>query len=121
MRLKPGLAHLARRLDRAAIIPVAVEYNFWTERTPEALLRFAQPIAADRSRTSVHDWQGILTSGLQDTMDTLAEEAISRDPQRFHTLLGGVTGSSRMYDLMRWIRSSVTGRRFDPSHMPERP
>ena len=40
VRLRPGLAHLARRVPGATIVPLALEYPFWDERTPEALCRF---------------------------------------------------------------------------------
>ena len=44
VRLRPGLAHLARRVPGATIVPLALEYPFWDERTPEALCRFGTPM-----------------------------------------------------------------------------
>ena len=32
--MKPGIGHLASRLDRFAMLPVALEYSFWNERYP---------------------------------------------------------------------------------------
>lgn len=119
--LKPGLAHLARRVHRAAIIPVAVEYPFWTERTPEALLRFAPPLTANRSRTGVNDWQITLTSHLQHAMDSLAPEATTHDPYLFHTLLTGTSGTSKSYDWFRRVRTLCAGQQFTASHLPEAP
>ena len=46
VRLEPGLAHLARRLDRGVFLPLALEYPFWQERTPEALACFGAPVSA---------------------------------------------------------------------------
>ena len=34
---------LARRLDAGIILPLAIEYPFWSEKTPEALLAFGRP------------------------------------------------------------------------------
>ena len=44
LRLRSGVAHLLRRLGAGRVIPLAVEYPFWQERTPETLVaRLAKP------------------------------------------------------------------------------
>ncbi|MBV8614842.1 MAG: lysophospholipid acyltransferase family protein, partial [Acetobacteraceae bacterium] len=43
VRLRPGVAHLARRAD-ATVLPLAIELPFWNERQPEALVRFGPPV-----------------------------------------------------------------------------
>ncbi|HJS87544.1 MAG TPA: lysophospholipid acyltransferase family protein [Acetobacteraceae bacterium] len=43
VRLRPGIAHLARRTN-AVILPLAIELPFWNERKPEALVRFGPPV-----------------------------------------------------------------------------
>jgi 1-acyl-sn-glycerol-3-phosphate acyltransferase len=40
LRFAPGLGQLASRLTAGTILPLAVEYAFWEERTPEVLARF---------------------------------------------------------------------------------
>ena len=40
VRLQPGLANLIARVPRVTVLPMAIEYPFWTERTPEALVAF---------------------------------------------------------------------------------
>jgi 1-acyl-sn-glycerol-3-phosphate acyltransferase len=117
--LKPGLAHLTRRAGRAVFIPAAIEYSFWNERTPEVLLRWGQPIFSDGGRHDLSHWQDLLTGRLQSTMDALSEEAIARDPRHFHLLLGGTSGTSPIYDLIRRTRAACAGERFDASHVPE--
>ena len=42
--LRPGIGHLARRLPRGVVVPLALEYPFWEERLPEALARFGLEI-----------------------------------------------------------------------------
>ena len=122
IELKAGLAHLARRAERGHVVPLAVEYPFWTERTPEALLRFGTPIdlgeVSGRERP-VDDWQILFVRRLTDTMDALASDAIARDAAAFETLLTGATGTSAVYDAWRRLRALARGRRFDPSHVPE--
>ena len=112
--MKPGLEHLARRLDRGVLLPLAAEYPFWTERTPEALLRFGPPIEIAAQPSTEQ-----LEAALATTMDDLASGAMTRDAKNFVTLLDGQTGTSATYDLWRRSRALLAGRRFDPSHLSE--
>ena len=118
LRLRPGLAHLARRVPNAIILPLAIEYTFWNESRPEALARFGDPIDTGRDR-SVADWTAHLEAELARTMDALAAESVERAPALFQPLLRGRTGVGGIYDLWRRLRAWTTGQRFDPSH--ERP
>lgn len=117
VRLRPGVAHLARRLPQAILLPLAVEYPFWDESTPEALARFGPPIdAADHAGLDVRRWTALLEDGLADTMDALAADALTRDPARFVTLLGGRVGVGGVYDLWRRAAAALRGRRFHAGH-----
>jgi 1-acyl-sn-glycerol-3-phosphate acyltransferase len=114
VRVKPGIVHLARRLGRGVILPLAVEYPFWTEKTPEVLLAFGRPVpVAERPGPAG------LGEALTGAMDELAAAAMARDPGRFATLLAGAAGTSRVYDAWRRGRALLAGGSFDPSHMPE--
>ena len=115
LKLRPGIAHLARRVPGAIILPLAVEYTFWNESRPEALVRFGQPIEAGRHR-NVAEWTDHLESELARSMDTLAAESIQREPSLFRTLLRGGAGVGGIYDLYRRSRALAAGRRFDPRH-----
>jgi len=115
--LQPGLAHLARDLERGLIVPLAVEYPFWNERRPEALSYFGPSIpAGELVGGSIEDLNGLLAGRLAETMDALAEEAATRDPGRFSTVLLGRTGVGGFYDAGRRFKSWISGRRFDSSH-----
>ncbi len=115
VRLRPGLAHLARRVPGAIILPLAIEYSFWNESRPEALVRFGAPLDTGRDR-SVTEWTAHLESELTRTMDALAAESLARDPALFERLLGGRSGVGGIYDGWRRLRAWAGGRRFDPSH-----
>ena len=122
LQLKPGLAHLARRLPRGLILPLAIEYTFWTESTPEALLRFGQPLQVGGGRgESTGEWNRRLASQLETEMDQLAARAAARDPAGFRVLLSGDSGTGSFYDWWRCLRARVAGREFDRAHMPEAP
>jgi len=119
--LQPGLAHLMRRLESGIVVPLAVEYPFWNERRPEALVRFGRPLeVASNADKSVADLDTLLAEHLTETMDDLAEEAINRDATRFRTLLLGRTGVGGTYDINRRLKAWLSGRRFDSAHGDER-
>ena len=115
VQLRPGLAHLARRTPDAVLLPLAIEYTFWNERKPEALLRFGEPITAKRGR-DVAAWTTLLEDGLTRTMDALAQDSLTRNPALFLSILERGGGVGGIYDLWRRGRAWAAGRRFDPSH-----
>ena len=115
--LRPGVAHLLRGRAGVTALPLALEYPFWNESTPEALARFGPSLPADPAR-SVGDWQSALTAALSATMARLAEDAIARDPARFATLLGGSAGIGGPYDLWRRLRALLRGQPARLEHGP---
>ncbi|MEM8934025.1 MAG: lysophospholipid acyltransferase family protein [Acidobacteriota bacterium] len=115
--LRPGVAHLARRLDRGIVLPVAVEYPFWDERRPEALSYVGEPVelsATDEPTTDA--WSERLTEGLEHAMDRLGALARTRDPEAFETLVLGRTGVGGVYDAWRRFAALARGRAFQASH-----
>lgn len=119
--LQPGLAHVMRDLKRGLVVPLAVEYPFWNERRPEALTYFGRPIpAGEVAQDSVEDLNALLVRRLAETMDALAEEAATRDPARFRTVVLGRTGVGGVYDAGRRFKSWIFGRRFDSAHGDDR-
>jgi 1-acyl-sn-glycerol-3-phosphate acyltransferase len=112
--VRPGISHLARRLERGTVLPLAVEYPFWTEKAPEALLAFGRPISVlERPDTDA------VRNALTGAMDALAAAAVARDPAAFSTLLSGAAGTSCVYDAWRRTRAALAGRRFSAAHVPE--
>lgn len=115
--LQPGLAHLARRMKTGMIIPIAIEYAFWFESKPEALIRFGNPIKVnDHVGSDVQVWQRHLTDYLDETMQQLAASSQARDAEAFETILGGSAGVGGVYDAWRRVKAWAGGRRFDASH-----
>ena len=117
VRLRGGVAHLAARLDRGVIVPLAIEYPFWTESAPEALASFGPPIEiADHRSLCVADWQSLLERRLQAEMNSLAGLSMDRSAGAFVPLLEGRAGVGGIYDLWRRGRAWARGQRFDPAH-----
>ncbi len=119
VRLRAGLAHLARHHPEAVFLPLALEYGFWNESKPEALLRFGAPVQlAPGNTNSVAEWQAALEAALTDTMDALAAASAQRDPAMFIRLFRGTAGVGGVYDVWRRARAVAAGRRFDAQHEP---
>jgi 1-acyl-sn-glycerol-3-phosphate acyltransferase len=117
LELKAGVGHLAARLHQGFVVPLAIEYCFWDERTPEALARFGEPLAiADYAGRSGKEWAQLIEDVLTSTLDTLNAEAVTRDPSKFSALVSGRTGIGGVYDLWRRFRSWLRGEKFDASH-----
>lgn len=122
VRLRPGIGHLVRRLRGGVVLPLALEYPFWEERYPEALVRFGTPIPIGRGEDyTVAEWMARIESGLSATQDALAEAALRRDPNAFEVLTGGATGVGGIYDLWRRLRAWLRGERFRSGHGTEEP
>ncbi len=117
VQLEAGVGHLAARLRRGWVVPLALEYPFWTERTPEALVRVGPPLAiGPRAGQGPRVWLAEVAAALTQTMDALAVAAQSQDVQRFTTLLAGRAGTGGWYDRWQRLRHWLWGRRYDPAH-----
>jgi 1-acyl-sn-glycerol-3-phosphate acyltransferase len=122
LALRSGVGHLAARLERGIVLPVALEYAFWTESTPEALIRVGEPLrVADHQGATGKEWTARIEAALTRSLDALNAETMARDPAAFAELLVGKTGVGGVYDVWRRLKAWAGGRRFDPSHdAPER-
>jgi 1-acyl-sn-glycerol-3-phosphate acyltransferase len=116
--LRAGIAHLARAMPDALLLPLAIEYAFWNESRPELLLRFGTPIAADASLRPA-EWNRLLQDALGCEMDALAADSMSREKPRFRSILRGGAGASLPYDLYRRLRAMLSGTVFSPAHEEE--
>jgi 1-acyl-sn-glycerol-3-phosphate acyltransferase len=115
--LRSGVGHLASRLGRGLVLPIALEYSFWTERTPEALVRLGEPLPiGDNPGLSGKEWTARIEDALTRTLDVLNTETMTRDPERFTPLVSGKAGVGGVYDLWRRLKSWVRGRKFESSH-----
>ena len=131
---EPGLGHLVARESELWAVPVAVRYEFWTERSPELLLAVGEPVR--RGELIADDPGGVrraaagghpgaagacsrsLAERLTVTMDRLATAARRRDAAAFRTIHAGAAGVSAGYDAVRRASAAVRGRRYDAGHGP---
>lgn len=114
-----GLSHLVDTAFHGIALPMAIEYTFWNERSPELLVGFGHPVdcgalPADRdARTRVFE------TALATTQSSLAELAIARDPSAFTTLAMGRAGIGGLYDLWRRTMAALRGQKFQDRHKGE--
>jgi 1-acyl-sn-glycerol-3-phosphate acyltransferase len=109
-RLRPGIGHAVARLRTGVIVPLALEYPFWDEKSPEALARFGEPILIESGlRRSVRHWVDLIERSLETAQDALLADSLTRNPRRFETLLEGKVAIGGIYDRWRqfwaWLRS----------------
>src|SRR5690606_15233806 len=100
---------LARRIQHAVFLPVAMELSFWNQPAPEILVRFGPAIHREAVQASAAEWNHRLEHALTETQDKLALEARHRDPREFRCLLKGRRGGAPVYDAWRWIMATLSG------------
>ena len=116
LEFKPGLAHLARD-QQAVFLPLAIEYPFWQERKPEALVSFGEPVdTAGMEQRSVKKWNDLLEARLEAAMDDLAQASIQRDAAAFDVLVDGSAGVNLLFDIWQRIKAALGGRRYSDRH-----
>lgn len=118
----PGVARLPEMAPEAMVIPLALEYPFWTERAAEMLAAFGPPVPASALLALDRDARTQrLAALIGETMDRLAADSIARDPGRFTVIVQGEEGMGGVWHAWRRLRAALRGERFDPRHMPDRP
>ena len=115
LAFRPGLAALALRRPEVPLIPLAIEYTFWDERLPEALVRFADPVHVTAEATTAEATRD-LENRLAAAMYALQGAAIARDSSAFKTLFAGSRGTGGAYALMQRVRRFLGGRPVKLDH-----
>ncbi|MEM9082889.1 MAG: lysophospholipid acyltransferase family protein [Planctomycetota bacterium] len=101
IRLRPGAAALAARLDRPRVVVLSFEYTFWQDTKPEVFVRGDTCETPEGDSTTA--WLRAMTSALQQNQDKLAKAVIARQTDAFEILLGGEEAKiNPFYDL--WLK-----------------
>lgn len=109
VRLRSGIGHLTSRVRNAVLLPLALEYPFWEEKSPEALARFGEEITSGDADLAAADWTPILEDCLESVLDALAAESRCRDIARFEALLSGGAGAGGVSDAWRKLKARFRG------------
>ncbi len=115
LAFKPGLAALALRMPEVPLLPLAVEYTFWDERLPEALLHFGKALHISPAATTAEATH-TLENALTGAMYALQQAAMARDAGVFTTLYSGGRGTGGAYGLIHRARAFLRGRRAELDH-----
>ena len=105
---KPGLGHLARDIRPVTFVPMALEYVFWQDRLPEALISLGAAINPEMyPRQTAAQWTAFLAAHLQQQQDVLRKKVVLRTTQSFTTLLKRRSAVGGIYD----VCMRLTGRK----------
>jgi 1-acyl-sn-glycerol-3-phosphate acyltransferase len=121
LEFKPGMAALAARVadscGACTLLPLAVEYPFWDERLPEALLYIAVPlrVAAGERPESI---QLRAIDALQVALDKMRQKAIARSAEGFEVLSHGSLGTGGFYALGQRAKAFLMRRPYVAEHTP---
>jgi 1-acyl-sn-glycerol-3-phosphate acyltransferase len=115
LAFKPGLGALAARNPAVPFYPLAIEYTFWDERLPEALLHIGPAVSIGADTTS-EEASRQLEAALASAMQELRARAIARDPSAFEVMIAGGRGTGGFYALGRRLRGLFTGKRIALDH-----
>jgi hypothetical protein len=117
VKFQAGVGHLARSSSGFVMLPLALEYAFWRERTPEAFVCFGEPIQVQDGRSrGAHEWTRLFASAVESTQDYLAERVKTGQESYFEELLSGAAGIGGVYDTWRAVKSYARGKRFRAEH-----
>lgn len=119
LRFKPGLAALAVRVAKSqgqcTVLPLAIEFPFWDERLPEALLHFGQAVEIEPGENA-RAVELRLIAALESAMEELKELAMARDPRGFEVLRPGTLGIGGFYGLGKRLWALVRRQPYKPEH-----
>ncbi len=115
--LRPGISYLLKNCPESIFMPMAIEYPFWDERYPEALVSFGQPIESVKlKQLPRNNIMSILDSLLCQSMDDLAKMAATREQKHFETVLEGNYGVGGIYHLTQQLKARFFGKSYHPKH-----
>jgi 1-acyl-sn-glycerol-3-phosphate acyltransferase len=115
--LKPGISRLVEIAPHAQYVPVAIEYGFWEQRGGEAFVAYGEAmVGADLAGMEREARRLHLEDALTRVADRLSADVVTRDPERFISLLEGKAGVGGIFDLTKRILARLRGERYDPAH-----
>jgi hypothetical protein len=117
IRFQSGLGHLAEALGEFYLLGLAIEYEFWTEKQPEAFVSFA---SVEHVKVEEGFDRRAFTRrcerSLENHIDRLAAVRAQRDPALFRPLFVGRSGISPVYDAVRSLSARLRGEEFRRAH-----
>ncbi len=102
-------------MRHGVLLPLALEYPYWSEPLPEALARFGEEVAVEDAGMRAHGWSEVLAARLEAAQDALAAEAVARDAARFEMVQGaGERAGAGLHDAWQRLREALLTRQRRP-------
>jgi hypothetical protein len=100
LKLYSGVAAIARKVGRCALVPVAVRYDFLMDQAPDAFLRLGASIMVDAQRSPVHarELTGTLTAALTAAADRLHADVRAYELASYRQLMSGRGSINKLWD-----------------------
>ena len=109
VRFQQGLGRLVAAVPGVAVVPVAGAYEFLDEPRPEILVKLGAPRVFERG-AAPREITRTLEHAIETELDAVRDAIVARDLTRFATVIAGRTSTSVVYDVVRGLRASLTGR-----------
>jgi 1-acyl-sn-glycerol-3-phosphate acyltransferase len=95
-----GVSHIARRVGRCAIVPVALRYEFRLEQAPDAFARIGSPLLHDpaKERLSSKEATARLDAAMSQNDDRLHADLVEGRLGSYRTILRGRKSVSAVWD-----------------------
>ncbi len=117
LRFQPGAARLAFNLNRCSVLCLAIHYEFWNERLPEAFLAFGEPeVAVLTAPKEEKQFAEHTEKKLEALLNQLQQAAAQRDAALFTPLLRGGAGVAPLYDLWCKLNARQSRQPWLPEH-----
>lgn len=100
LKLYGGVANIARKLRRCAVVPVAMRYEFMLGQAPDAFIRIGAPLMLDleAAHLSSRDLNSLIEGALTATMDALHNDVVAGNLQSYRHVLDGRGSVNRVWD-----------------------
>jgi len=100
LKLYSGVATIARKVGRCAIVPVAIRYDFIMEQAPGAFVRVGPPILVESEKSSINSREltNRLTVVLTAAADRLHTDASEYNLSPYRRLISGRGSSNKLWD-----------------------
>ena len=105
LRVYGGAAHIARRLGRCALVPVAIRYDFLLDQAPYAFARIGPPIQVGLEQVRTRDLTAQLAAAMTEAADRLRADVLDYNTQPYRRILAGRRSINELWDgLLRLVK-----------------
>ncbi len=110
LKLYGGVANIVRRLERCAVLPVAMRYDFLMDQAPDAFIHIGAPILFDMrtQRASSRDITAHIEEALTATADRLHADVVACSTGEYGRALGGRGSVNKAWDGVLSVVARVT-------------